>query len=108
MALPSIASQMPIQFRNGARWECFNGQCKGCSRDIAPARVTGRLTRLVDSVVTVEAVGVCAPCKLVTSFHYRLHDSMRITGKTDAGWALWKARPSIFDRMRAFIARTVD
>ncbi|MEJ6003865.1 hypothetical protein [Paucibacter soli] len=73
------------RIRNGARWECFDGQCKGCGQDIAPGRVTGRLTRLVESVATVEAVGVCDPCKLVTRFHYRLHDDMRITGMTDDG-----------------------
>lgn len=107
MALPSIASQMPVQFRSGARWECFDGQCNGCGQHIAPAKVTGRLTRLVESVATVEAVGLCAPCKLVTRFHYRLHDDMRITGMTDNGWAMWQVRLSILDRLRAFFARAI-
>lgn len=105
MAMPSIASQMPVQFKSGACWELFDGQCKACGKAMAPGRVTGQLSRLVESVVTVEGVGVCDPCKLVTRFHYRLHDDKRTTGMTDEGWAMWQARPTVLDRLRAFLAR---
>lgn len=107
MELPSITSQMPVQFKNGACWECLEGQCKACGKNIEPSRLTGRLTRLVDAAATVEAVGVCEPCKLLTRFHYRLHDDMRITGMTDGGWAAWQARPSLIDRLRALAARAL-
>lgn len=93
MAMPTIASQFPVRFNNGARWDELTGRCKHCSRGIKDSLMTGRLTRLPESVVTVSAVGVCEPCKLVSRFHYRLHDDMRITGPTDGGWATWQARP---------------
>jgi hypothetical protein len=108
VALPSIASQMPVRFANGACWERFDGQCKACGKDIDAARLTGKVTRPMESVATVEAVGVCPPCKLVTRFHYRLHNDMRISGPTDEGWAAWQAKPSIFDRLRKFALREIS
>lgn len=100
LARPSIESQMPVRFPNGTAWERFDGECKACGQTIAPGRLTGRVTRLLESVATVEAVGVCEPCRLVTRFHYRLHDDMRITGMTDEGWATWRAKPSLMERLR--------
>lgn len=105
--MPSIASQMPVRFASGTCWERFDGQCKACGKDIATACLTGKVTRPMESLVTVEAVGVCASCKLVTRFHYRLHDDMRISGQTDEGWATWQAKPSIFDRLRKFVMRAI-
>jgi len=109
MAQPSISSQMPVVFKNGARWNRLSGCCKGCGKDIEQDLFTGRLTRLVESTVTVDAVGVCASCHLVTKFSYRLHDDMRITGRTDRGWATWQARPvgpfGQVLRLRAALAR---
>lgn len=106
VALPSIASQMPVRFANGACWELFDGQCKDCGKDIASARLTGKVTRPMESVATVEAVGVCPSCKLLTRFYYRLHDDMRVSGPTDEGWATWQAKPSIYDRIRNFALRS--
>jgi len=100
MALPSIVSQMPVRFRNGAVWERFNGECKACGQTIAGSRLTGRITRLLESVATIEAVGACEPCRLLTRFHYRFHDDMRITGMTDEGWATWRAKRSFMGRLR--------
>lgn len=108
LAFPSIASQMPVRFANGACWERLDGQCKACGKDIATAYLTGRVARPMESVATVEAVGVCPSCKLVTRFHYRLHDDMRISGPTDEGWATWQVKPSIFDRLRKFALRAIS
>lgn len=99
MALPSIASQMPVRFRNGACWDSFEGQCKACGRSIDQAWFRGRVTRLVESVASVEAVGICHPCGLLTRFHYRLHDDMHISGLTDEGWAKWEFPPTLFGRL---------
>jgi hypothetical protein len=105
MELPSIASQMPVWFKNGACWKRLEGRCKICGMTIQASRFTGRLSRLIEAVVTVEAVGVCLQCRMVTRFHYRLHDDMRISGMTDKGWATWPARPSLFDRLRRALQR---
>lgn len=105
MALPTIASQMPVRFKNGATWDQLSGECKSCGKDINHRCFTGRIARLVESVATVEAVGVCPPCQLVTRFHYRLHDDMRISGLTDKGWAQWKARPTLSARLLGWLSR---
>lgn len=101
MGLPTIGSQMPVEFENGARWECLEGQCKGCGKLIEPSLLTGRVTRVVESVASIDAIGVCHPCALVTRFSYRVHKDMRISGMTEYGWAAWRARPSLIDRIRA-------
>ena len=109
LAQPSISSQMPVVFKNGARWDALSGCCKGCGKDIEQSLFTGRLARLVESAVTVDAVGVCDPCRLVTKFSYRLHDDMRVTGFTDRRWATWQARPARpfgqLPRLRAALAQ---
>lgn len=102
LTFPTIDSQMPVEFANGTCWDCLTGQCKACGQDIQSARLTGKLTRPLESVVSVEAVGVCPSCKLLTRFHFRLHDDMRISGRTDEGWASWQAKPSIYDRLRKY------
>lgn len=61
----------------------------------------------MESVATVDAVGVCHPCKLVTRFNYRLHDDMRLTGLTENGWATWRGKPSFFDQICALISRAL-
>lgn len=108
MAMPAIASQMPVKFKSGACWEGLEGVCNGCRQVIPSHLMSGRITRLMEPVATVEAVGVCPSCRLLTRFHYRLHDDMRITGMTDRGWATWRAESSAFDRLRAWHARTLQ
>lgn len=107
MAMPSIASQMPVQFKSGACWEGLEGVCNGCNQVIANPLMTGRITRLMEPVATVEAVGVCPSCRLLTRFHYRLHDDMRITGMTDKGWATWRAESTAIERLRAWLIRSL-
>ncbi|TXI24195.1 MAG: hypothetical protein E6Q67_02970 [Roseateles sp.] len=100
LSQPAIASQMPVRFDNGACWSSITGQCKSCGQDIPDDRFTGRLSRLVPSVVDVDAVGVCDSCTLLTRFRYRLHDDMHLSGLTDSGWAEWRhrrARPHLQD-----------
>jgi hypothetical protein len=103
MAEPSIASQMPVSFKNGTSWADLEGQCKGCGEPIRPKNLTGRVTHVLDSVAAVEAVGVCHPCGLITRFNFRLHDDMRVTGPTDQGWGAWESKPTLTDRLRALI-----
>jgi len=100
MTRSTIASQMPVQFGNGACWTSIDGQCKSCGQNIPPGRLTGTVLRQSKSVAVVEAIGVCVPCKLATRFHYRLHDDMRITGMADGRWVTWRPRRSFLDHVR--------
>lgn len=106
LTLPSIASQMPVRFANGARWASFDGQCRGCGHYILSHLLTGRITSVVPSCATLEAAGICRDCRLVTLFLYRLHDDMRLVGQTERGWVTWARKPSSSDRVwRWFVRR---
>lgn len=101
LRMPSIASQMPVRMANGATWEALRGECKVCQRTIRDVRLTGRITQVVPTAITIDAVGVCDHCRIATRYHYRLHDDMRITGPTDQGWATWQAQPALGRRLIA-------
>lgn len=101
--MPSITSQMPIFFANGAQWSEIKGECKGCGCELPDNTVRGLIVRHTPKMVSVEAVGVCHDCKLLTRFLYRLYDDMRITGLRDGKWKTWAPRPTVLERVRALI-----
>lgn len=95
LGMPTITSQMPVSFGNDREWTGLDGYCKGCGKMIRPDLFRGRVSKPFPYVAVVDAVGVCHPCKLVTTFHYRLHDDMRMSGKdTDGRWTTWYCRRS--------------
>ncbi len=108
LAMPSIDSQFPVTFENGAVWEAITGHCSGCNKDIDPTLLRGRVTSPIGNVAVVEAVGVCHECKLVTEYLYRLHDDMRITGFNKKGqWVSWHPM-SFMDKMRQFLRKAIS
>lgn len=104
LKMPSITSQMPVSFENGAQWSELKGECKGCGCELPNDAVRGHVARQTHHMVSVEAAGVCHDCKLVTRFVYRLHDDMRITGPRDGRWLTWGAkRSSWWTQLRAVL-----
>lgn len=104
MGMPSISSQMPVEFTKGSHWDEFEGFCSECGKKIRDEWMRGRVSRPIASVAVIEAVGVCAPCSLLTEFHYRLHDDMRITGRRNGRWVTWRRSPSSWiDRVVGFL-----
>ncbi len=101
--MDSIASQMPVEFSNGACWTELIGECKFCRREISDDLLRGSVTRPLPSVTVVEAVGVCPDCRIATPFLYRMHDDMRITGPRDGGWSTWMAKPSLWERFKSLV-----
>jgi hypothetical protein len=107
LAMPSVISQFPIAFAHDSVWEKFDGECSCCGKTLHREHVRGSVARPIPSVATVESVGVCGDCKLVTRFDYRLHEDMRLTGRREDGWNTWKATPTIWDRMTSIFKRPV-
>lgn len=105
LAMPSVISQFPIAFAHNSVWEEFDGECSCCGKTLHRDYVRGCVARPIPSVATVEAVGVCSDCKLLTRFNYRLHDDMRLTGQREGGWKTWKAAPTIWDRLASMVKR---
>lgn len=95
--MPSVISQFPVRFSNGFRWEDFDGQCLSCTDFIAREHVHGSLSRPIEKVTVVEAVGICTKCNFLSSYRYRLHDDGRITGQREDGLHTWMAKPSLKD-----------
>lgn len=84
--MPTIASQMPVEFENGQTWQDLEGRCAGCGEDIPSGFMRGAVIRQALRCYTVEAVGVCASCRSGTSFLVRLHDDGSLTTQVDGVW----------------------
>lgn len=98
-------SQLPIVFANKMQWTEFSGKCSCCGKPLTDEFVRGFVSRPIESVAVIEAVGFCYPCKRVTRFDYRVHDDMRLTGRREDGWKTWKATPSIWERLVLFFQK---
>jgi hypothetical protein len=105
LAMPSVVSQFPVAFANAAVWEEFDGECSCSGKTLQREHVRGLVAKPIERVATVEAVGVCWDCKLVTRFDYRLHDDMRLTGRREDGWKTWQATPTLVSLFVSFIKR---
>lgn len=104
LGMETIASQMPIKFSNGDCWTDFTGECNFCDREIPDDLLRGSVTRPLPSVAVVEAVGVCPHCRIATTFLYRMHDDMRITGLREEGWCTWKPTKSLLERLQGLFS----
>lgn len=96
--MPTIAVQMPLLFDNRAVWSSLVGYCDGCGQKLRASEMRGQIVRPTAHMASVEAVGICRHCTLLTRFVYRLHDDMTITGPSphDGKWAKWKGRKTPF------------
>jgi len=100
LAMPTIASQMPVALPGGVGWSEFTGECHFCLSDIPDELLRGSVTKPLPTVAVVEAVGVCPQCRIATTFLYRLHDDLRITGPRKDGWRTWRVRQTLWWRLR--------
>ena len=94
LRMPSIQSQMPIRFRNGARLDTFNGTCSQCGQTLHMGHLHGSVVmHNGDSMAEVIAMGKCSPCNLFVPFRYRVYQDMRFAGFNQQGvWSEWKMR----------------
>lgn len=102
-ALASIAEQMPITYANGVTWTEFDGKCSACGKEILPRLLRGQVTRPLERMAAIEAVGACNACKLTTCFVFRLYDDQRFTAPGKGGWVTWRAVPSWKARLLALL-----
>jgi hypothetical protein len=83
---PSIQSQMPFEFENGAIWDSFAAKCAKCFTVIEDSNLKGTLTLKTPHMAEIHARGTCHQCRLHSLFHYRLHDDWRVTGRLGNRW----------------------
>lgn len=102
----TIKSQLPITFDNGNKWTHFEGSCVCCNLVIEDDQIFGELIPFNEKLVTVEAVGVCKPCNLVTPFLVRLHSDMTISAPINGIWERRKEEVTFIERFfRVFMKR---
>jgi hypothetical protein len=114
-ALPTLASGFPLVFASGARWNEFTGYCARCEKPIEPDNLRGNVIpwgldyrNVTAKVYVVDSLGYCPRCKLLTPFHYRLHEDMSMTGEKDGGWVCWPPpKPSLWARVLKFLKRAL-
>jgi hypothetical protein len=110
-ALPALSESFPLVFAEGARWNELTGFCGGCSQPIKAENLKGNAqpwgAKRAPFVYDVRALGYCSECRLLTSFHYRMHEDMSMTGLKDGKWCRWRspARASLVRRFFSAIFR---
>ncbi len=105
-ALPTIGSQFPLRFTNGAVWNTFTGHCAKCNGTISGPYLRGRVHVPFGETYVLEAWGLCGPCNLLTRYEYRLLPDMSMVGRDKNGdWAIWAPIPSQWNRFRRFFRR---
>jgi hypothetical protein len=95
-AFPTIASQLPLVFSAGNRWDKLTCRCGDCKTELADETVRGHVTRPFGPTFIMDAWGLCQQCKTFTPFHYRFPPDMTIVGRSpkDGTWGIWEPRPN--------------
>ncbi|WP_224962617.1 hypothetical protein [Geomonas subterranea] len=68
---PAISQNFPIKLGE-SHFEEFRITCNSCGCDIPDEHVHGRVSSVIPSVVSIEAVGLCQPCLLLIPLNIRL------------------------------------
>lgn len=66
------------------------GYCDKCDQAIEDDMLKGTIHRHVASTATIEAVGICVPCRTLTAYNMRLHDDMRVTKLHQGRWVTYR------------------
>jgi len=103
---PTLASQLPVTFDNGAQWQQISSSCAECGEYIGPDAIRARLTRVIPTVISMDALAHCAFCDLWTPVRYRFRDDMSFDGRIPGGGGAWgKWLPRREGRLRSFLRR---
>lgn len=97
---PPIASQLPIVFNADYKFEELSAHCKNCGGQVPDKLLRGVVTKLSESLATIDALAVCPKCRIGTPIHYRFHDDGRVSGysPTTGRWTEWKMhRPNLLE-----------
>lgn len=107
---PSIFMQYPISFENGMRSSCPPGFiCPRCRQRLTEVRA--EISRVIEPVADVKAVGVCRDCKLLLPFRFRIRDSGIIECLYNGKWArrsLYVSDRSLLGRLKAWLGQGND
>lgn len=113
-ARPTIASQFPLNFASGARWTKCTCHCSRCNRPILPNDLRGVVIEIARDVTYrehhadfffIDALGYCAPCRLLTPMRYGLTEG-HLIGQRGKELLVWgPTRPSLRSRLMSWLKR---
>jgi len=104
---PAIATQLPIQFE-GSDFEIaeLSCECLKCSTPTSdPAMFRGTVRRVSASMIEVEAVVLCSPCRVVTPATVRIYSDRRVMTRIAGRWQA--PRSVAVPWWKALLARTL-
>lgn len=117
--LPTIQSQLPVEFGNGAMFEEFNGKCNGCHETIEENNFRGIINKIEEESVSPDnslkieetadliAYGCCSECHEITPFRYLLsapEGRLTLSEVTETGIKKHKSKPFDYDNyLRNFL-----
>lgn len=97
---PTIISQLPLEFPNGAKLETYRGRCKVCDQPIEANMLHGVIKQPTSKVYTIEAAGICVPCRTITDFNHRVRDDLSLEWIDENGrWVNRKPRAGLKTRI---------
>lgn len=108
LSCSTIDEQLPIKFEStGFTLTNISGGCVQCKKEILPEYFRGRVNKsFLPKVVTIDAVGLCLHCKLLTPFVHRVYEDYRFTQLQNDGWKeyyLKKEKTSLLKKILKFL-----
>ncbi len=105
-----VMDAFPLTFTNGALMQEFHGECFRCESRIPVIDFRGTVTQPIPKVVTIEAMGLCRECMLLTPFLARIRDdfTLEYIENTTQQWvSIRPAPPTLWKRAVQFLHRTL-
>jgi hypothetical protein len=104
-SLPTIASQLPLVFDRGGRWNTVTGHCVVCGRKLRDEEMRGHITRQggtyreVGQTFLMQAWGL--HCGTLSTFEYLLPPDMSMIGRrsSDGAIAVFRTQRSWWRRL---------
>jgi hypothetical protein len=105
---PPVGLSLPIQFTSGNRLSELHFGCPFCKQEIDPQNVHGEITRPLETVAVIEAIGRCPRCKVGIPFFFRIYSDLSMASLTTSGWRFFRARPRGLARIRLALLRMLQ
>lgn len=89
-ASPTLKEQLPLRFANGAKISYIKVSCGSCDAQISEKNLRGRIG-LFPTAASIDAVGGCPSCRVLTRVRCRLHDDDSISELREGAWRRYRA-----------------
>ena len=107
LAMASLQSQLPVEFKNGNQVTEFKWHCANCSCLLSDRNVRGVVSQDLPQVAILEAVGYCKDCMGVTPINYRIYDDLRMTGIRNGRWVTWYSETTLLSRLKHALSKVM-